>query len=213
MNLNGKFGSADPRLQQTLAIMFVSLISGCGPPKMAPIPTKAIPEFAYRTSSEGLEVAVDAWTDHNQVKKHFGMNLLSRGIVPFEIAFVNVGAEGGYFLQPELATLLDETEMQRINSTPGWIYGYYPDPLLSVLSPIYTIIAAGASEDAKAVSRNMESARFMDRPLYRTDSNRGFIFLRFDDIGKFSQAVAVKFQTKNIRTLQEKTIIVPLKVR
>lgn len=199
--------------KQAIVIMLSILVAGCSSPKVEPIPVKTIAEFTGRTSSGGLEIAVDTWTDPEKIQNHFGMNLLSKGIMPFEIAFSNVGAEGGFFLQPELAVILDETGQQRLDSGPGFIGGFYPDPMVSMISPIYTIFAQGASEDAEAVGRHMALARFSDRPLYRTDSNKGFIFPRFDDISKLSRAAAVKFQTKNVRTKQEKTIIVPLKGR
>lgn len=222
MNSNGKFGPTDTRLQQTLAIMLVGLIGGCGPPKMAPIPTKTIPEFAYRTSSEGLEVAVDAWTDHNRVKKHFGMDLLSRQIIPFEVAFANIGAEGGFLLQPESLVILDDKGLQGIESAPGGVASSGLDPAAFVVTyfGISQILAVGLSalaeeghQDVQDVRRHMNSLQFTDRPLYRSDSNRGFIYLRFADPGDLTKAAAIKFHVKNVRSRQEKALVVPLKER
>jgi hypothetical protein len=222
MNSNEKFGATDARLQRTLAVVFVGLIGGCGPPKMAPIPTKSIHEFAYRTSSEGLEVAVDAWADHDRVKKHFGIDLLSRQIVPFEVAFANVGAEGGFLLQPESLVILDDKGLQGIASASSGVASSGLDPAAFVVTylGISQVLAVGLSalaeegyQDAQDVRRHMNSLQFTDRPLYRSDSNRGFIYLRFADPSDLTKAAAIEFRVKNVRSRQEKTLVVPLKER
>ncbi len=217
----GKSRLTGPSLPETLAVIFVGLATGCGPPKMAPIPTKTMPEFACRTSSEGLEVAVDAWTDRDRVKKHFGMDLFSRQIVPFEVAFANVGADGGYLLQPQSAVILDDKGLEEIRSAPGGIAPSQPDPTVAAiaffLSPAFAIgraiITEEAYHDEQDVRRQMNSMQFIDRPLYRSDSNKGFLYLKFGDSGGLPKMAGVKFLVKNVRSRQEKALIVQLKRR
>ena len=205
-----------------LVFVLTGLIGGCGPPKMAPIPTKTMAEFACRTDSDGLEIAVDAWTNPDRVKKHFGMDLLSRQIVPFELAFANVGADGGFLLQPQSAVILDDRELEEIRSAPGGITPSGLDPV--ALGVTYLAISqAGAVilkvlsdegyQDAQDVRRHMNSIEFVDRPLYKSDSNKGFLYLKFGDSGGLPKMAAVKFRVKNVRSRQEKTLIVPLKGR
>lgn len=222
MRLNGKFRLIDLRLQQTLAVAFAVLIAGCGPPKMAPIPTKTMAEFACRTSTDGLEVAVDAWTDHDRVKKHFGMDLLSCQIVPFEVAFANIGAEGGFLLQPEKVVILDDRGLQEIRSAPGGITPSGLNPIaLGVTyfavsqagAIILKVISDEGYQDAQDVRRHMNSIEFVDRPLYKSDSNKGFLYLKFADIAYLPKMAAVKFRVKNVQSRQEKMLIVPLKGR
>jgi hypothetical protein len=209
------------RMIQKTAIVFVltGLISGCGSPKMAPIPSKTIAEFDCRTSSEGLEVAVDAWTDCSRVKKHFGMNLLASRIVPFEIAFANVGADGGYFLQPQSVIILDDKGIEEIRSARGHL-----DPTLTLMPSIFfyvtpalalghAIIVAEPYRDEQDVKHQMNSMQFIDRPLYRSDSNKGFIYLKFGDIADLQKIAGIKFRAKNVGSRQEKTLIVSLKGR
>lgn len=207
---------------RTLAVIFTVLVAGCGPPKLAPVPPKTMVEFTCRTSSEGLEIAVDAWTDRDRVKKHFGMDLLSRQIVPFEIAFANVGAEGGFLLQPELVVILDDRGLQEIRSASGWIVPSGLDPTVGIATYLaisqafaigLIIVAEEGYQDEQDIRRQMNSMQFIDRPLYRSDSNKGFLYLKFGDIANLPKVAAVKFRVKNVRSRQEKTLIVTLKGR
>lgn len=202
-------------------LVLIGLIGGCGSPKMAPIPTKSLSDFACRTSYEGLEIAVDAWTDPDRVKKHFGIDLLSRQIVPFELMFANVGADGGFFLQPQSIVILDERELEEIRHATGRIAPSYLDPTVQgitlFISPAFaiglTLITEEAYRDEQDVRRQMNLMQFIDRPLYKSDSNNGFLYLQFDDMTDLLKMAAVSFQVKNIRTRQEKMLIVPLKER
>jgi hypothetical protein len=204
-----------------LLLVLIGLVGSCGPPKMVPIPTKSLGEFDYRTSSEGLEIAVDPWTDPGQVKKHFGMDLLSRGIVPFELVFANVGADGGFFLQPQSIVILDDRGLEEIRSQTGRIAPSYLDPKVQgvtfFVSPAFaiglTLITEEAYRDEQDVRRQMNLMQFIDRPLYKSDSNNGFLYLQFDDMTDLLKMAAVAFRVKNIRTRQEKMLIVLLKER
>lgn len=188
---------------------------------MAPIPPKTIAEFDCRTSSEGLEVAVDVWTDRGRVKKHFGIDLLSRQIVPFEIAFANMGADGGYLLRPQLAVILDDKGLEEIRHATGRIAPSYLDPTVQgitlFISPAFaiglTLITEEAYRDEQDVRRQMNLMQFIDRPLYKSDSNKGFLYLQFSDMTDLPKMAAVTFRVKNVRTRQEKMLIVPLKGR
>jgi len=200
----------------------VGLVAGCGSPKTAPISAKATNDFAWRISSEGFEIAVDPWFDRGQVRKHFGIDLLSRHIVPFEIVFANVGAKGGFLLQPESLVILDDKGLQGIESAPGGVASSGLDPAAFVVTyfGISQILAVGLSalaeegyQNVQDVRRHMNSLQFTDRPLYRSDSNRGFIYLRFADPGDLTKAAAIKFHVKNVRSRQEKVLVVPLKER
>jgi hypothetical protein len=208
------------RRGRTLAVICAALIAGCGSPKMAPIPRKTVGEFACRTSSDGFEVAVDPWMDRDRVKKHFGMDLLSRHIVPFEVVFANVGAEGGFLLQPELLVLLDDKGRQGTESASGKIAPSGRDPAAFMVTylAISQVLAVGLAalaeegyQDTQDVRRQMDSLQFTDRPLYRSDSNRGFIYLRFADLTDLANAAAIRFRVKNVRSRQEKTLVVLLK--
>lgn len=204
-----------------LISVLAGLIGGCGAPKMAPIPPKTIAEFDCRTSSEGLEVAVDVWTDRGRVKKHFGIDLLSRQIVPFEIAFANMGADGGYLLRPQLAVILDDKGLEEIRHATGRIAPSYLDPTVQgitlFISPAFaiglTLITEEAYRDEQDVRRQMNLMQFIDRPLYKSDSNKGFLYLQFSDMTDLPKMAAVTFRVKNVRTRQEKMLIVPLKGR
>lgn len=219
--LDGTYGVRVCRIgpEITLAVAIVGLITGCGSPEMAPIPTKTLAEFTCRTSSEGLEVAVDAWTDSSRVKRHFGIDLLSRQIVPFEVAFANIAAEGGYLLQPQAAVVLDDKGLEEIRAAPGGITPSYLDPrvvpaidfLVShALAIGVVLVTEEAYRDEQDVRRQMNSVRFVDRPLYRSDSNRGFLYLQFGDMAALPNIAAVMFHVKNVRTRQETILIVPL---
>jgi len=208
--------------ESALALIVTVLIAGCSTsPRMEPIPRRTLAELSCRTSRGGLEVAVDPWTDAARVKRHFGMDLLSRQIVPFEVAFANAGAEGGFLLQPESATILDERGLQEIESaSSGGVRASDFDPTVflitylgisQVFAAVYAVVAQDAYYDAQDIRRQMEKVQFIDRPLYRSDSNGGFFYLRFADMGDLQKAAAIRFRVKNVRSLEEKTVVVPLK--
>ena len=203
-----------------LAVICLGFVAGCGSPKMTPIPPKPIDEFAWRASSEGFEIAIDPWMDRDRVKKHFGMDLLSRHIVPLEVVIANVGAEGGFLLQPELLVILDDKGRQGTESASGGIAPSGLDPgafmvtylaISQVLAVGLTALAEEGYQDAQDVRRRMNSLQLSDHPLYRSDSNRGFIYLRFADLKDLAKAAAIKFRVKNVRSRQEKTLVVPLR--
>jgi len=207
-----------------MAFIVTVLIAGCSTsPRMEPIPRRTLAELSYRTSSGGLEVAADPWTDAACVKRHFGMDLLSRRIVPFEVAFANVGAEGGFLLQPESAVILDERGLQEIKSaSSAGVRASDFDPTVflitylgisQVFAVVYAVVAQEAYYDAQDIRRQMEKVQFIDRPLYRSDSNGGFFYLKFADMGDLRKAAAIRFRVKNVRSLEEKTVVVLLTSR
>lgn len=210
--------------QTILAAILVGLMAGCvSVPKMEPVPLRTMMEFSCRMNSNGLEIAVDPYTDSDRVIRHFGMNLLSHKIIPFEVLFANREAKGGFLLQPESAIVVDERSLEKADSaSPELIRASSSDPsraiglavmLFPVPGLVFGLLVGDDYWDVQDVSRHMESVRFNDRPLYRSDSNRGFLYVKFADMGDVPKAAAVIFRVKDVRSGQEKTLIVPLKGR
>lgn len=209
-------------LQSKLAIVVLSLITSCSSQvKMDPIPVMTISEFNCRAEWDGLEIAVDVYSDPERIKRHFGLNLLTRQIVPVQVVFQNTGRQGGFLLQPELAILLDKTYLEgpmswREDATT--LFSQKMDEaVIGTTMLISHLLALGVAAfrqdayfDAQEIVRRMESLKFSDQPIYHSESNSGFLYFKLGDIGNLVKVAGVKFCVMNIRSREKTTVVVPI---
>ncbi|MBN1361071.1 MAG: hypothetical protein JW993_10780 [Sedimentisphaerales bacterium] len=220
------------RLTPGTALIFVltAMIGGCGTVstgKVYPVPHRTAVEFPFRASLDGLVIAVEPYTDSERVERHFGLNLLAHGFIPFEVLFVNEAGKGGFFLQPESAVLTDESGLDALKFASADTGVFHPDPsvpravggffqMFSPLSVLISSLALTMEEGYRRfrdVSRRMESLGYSDRPLYPTDSKRGFLYLGLADVGELDKADAIVFRVRNVQSRQEKIMVVSLKAK
>ena len=214
--------------RKTALVFFLTgLIGGCNSSmtkKTEPFQHRTIKEFSCRAYLDGFEIAVEPYSDQELVRRHFGTDLLSLKIIPIEVLFINRQASGGFLLQPESVVLTNDrgVEILELNLSNAGIPRSDTGPIIITSAMLWLTVSQllgltvlhGVEEHSRLVEdicRNMESLQFLDRPLYPSDSNRGFIYLKCLDMTDFHKADAIKFRLKNVQSRQEKMIVVPMK--
>lgn len=215
---------------QPIRLLFASLalavVAGCSSPRMEPLPAARADSFPISTNCAGLVVAADPYFDKARIKKHFGQNIVSRGVVPIRIIFSNTRSEGSYLLQPESISLLSmdgiipqpvadaKSAHPKTNTLPWYVGG----PLAAVLvtsvglatAPVL-LAAEERQEDSRDVARQMEAIRFLDRPLYPSDSNSGFLYFRLSNVKDLHRISAMRFQIRDLRSKEDITVVLNLR--
>jgi len=171
-------------------------------------------------TQDGLIVSINPITDSKDIKKYFGKDLLSLGVLPVHIYVKNSSPSKDYiFVKDEIEfnekgvlkkhdrlnyQLKSEEEDALVKSTVG----------LLLMSPVGIILSLSASNDDKSINlikHNMMIEEFRSKILYPNEVNQGFIFIPLKDAGVLGKK-ARKIEIPCTETVDRKELLFDFEV-
>lgn len=168
----------------------------------------------------GLKISAEPFTEEDRLRKFFGDDLLSKGILPVLIVFENQDAEDGFSIVQEQVRLeieqsrseLEKKTRASVNvdaTEPPLTYSTSPvrDFTVGLLfGPLGSIAVETHYRNLAIIARNMEEKKLTDRIVYPGSTHHGFIYFRIEGRDDAAQIRRMSFATKNIRTNAIRTI-------
>jgi hypothetical protein len=205
-----------------LSMIFLAL-AACAHVEMDKVSAEVASSVRFKSQANGLLISIDPYMEEERLVRFFGVDLLSRGVLPLLIYFKNVDAEDGYVLLHEKSTLLmrssdseiaegneNRTDDQNLktqesqekgNSVTGFAaasgiaaVGLTPPGMLMFA------FSQTAHENEELISRNIEDKKIMEKTVYPGDSQSGFIYFQLEKREAVEDLVAVHLEVRNIRT-------------
>lgn len=179
------------------------------------LPSKNISAYNFTSSIDGLKISVDPFSDEERLKKYFGTDLISRGILPILIEFENINSEDGFYLIKE-KTHLAWNESGNIKINVGNIDKEVENAknLLTITSyslvagPLLVALAEFNFATESIVRRNLDDKGLVDKIVYSGMSNKGFLYFWVNKKEEIRFIDKIIFSAKNIRTDEIKLMTV-----
>ena len=222
--------SGNDHVASLLAVGSVlSCLLGCAIrlPEIEVRPPAAYPGFR---DVQGLRVAADPYFAKERVRRAFGTDLLSQGVLPVLVVLEN-GTDSVFSIQKdgialvqdgvvdEGGTVPPDAPPKKRNLTPLEQAGLVVGSLVVVASPaVGLVLVAGAafSEHSDAnrarIRNHMLVSELSDRTVYPRESTRGFVYFRHGFTDPTSGGLfALRADVENLSDHTTWEIVVPLK--
>jgi len=217
-----------PGLRLTSVFLVSLLFAGCSTPvQIEPVQLQEVSSYRLTTKRAGFAAAVDPYFETARLKTHFGTDLLARGILPVLVVFRNYDAPGGFVLLPDLCMLVcGDTEAhidqgdflgveEKRKDLRGAEVALGLSMMLFPITGLFTLPALASGEDeyldAVEIVENMDKLALTPRPVYRGDSDSGFLFFRLENPDVVHRITAAWLIAENVRTNKRVMFILPFK--
>jgi len=186
---------------------------------MEPIQVQRVSSYKLTAEQAGLGVAVDPYIETSRLKAHFGADLLARRVLPVLVVLENQDADGGFALLPNRCALLTGgtsmgpgigdpfTLQQKAEaSRRGAIIGGATIMVFPLAAVAALPIVGSVQEeyrDARDMQKNMMRLALTVKPVYRGDSNSGFLYFRTEGLDLSDSDLAIQVVGENIRTKEQ----------
>lgn len=208
----------------SICLAITTITVGCTL-KVHEVDIQSVSFYKFTGESAGLKVSADLFTDKVELSKFFGVDLISKGILPVFIILENQTSEDGFLLIKERCKLMlktsnpeNEKDYVYHNVQPSQpmlnytsLNGIYPFLLvLSPISPTILLVGVYASiyqENIDIVVRNLEEKYLTDKIVYPGSSHHGFIYFKIDKKEYIANIVGISLEAQNIRTKEIITIM------
>lgn len=169
----------------------------------------------------GLTISAEPFAEEDKLRKYFGEDLLSRGVLPVLVVFENQDAGDGFsILQGQAKLLIGQ-------STPGSGKDPHPPvkvdatepPLTYSISPVIDVAASLAfgyvgmlsaqarNANMATIARNMEEKQLTPKIVYPGSTHQGFLYFKIGGRDAAAQIGSISFAAKNIRTNAVTTVV------
>lgn len=199
--------------------IFLGFMLACAAPELPKITAHPTSQYPYFKDIDGLSIAIDPYFEMHKVEHVFGMNLLSKGILPIFMVVEN-HSQSTYLIQKNKIYLypkdLEKQETKISDTKPllkdkkekiesGKAFLIAQGVIAPVIvSPIlfFTTLSIVASEENKyqKIVQNLIKSELPDQTLFHEESSYGFIYLSMGVSGKFDlkQPLTLYVEAKNL---------------
>ena len=197
------------------------ILAGCGIHNTT-APNASSCKFAG--SNAGLKISAEPFTEKDKLRRFFGVDLLSKGVLPVLIVFENKNAEDGFSIVQEHAQLAigksnpdfekDAHTSPNVHATePPLTYSTSIQALLPIQALPVALLIGGVDQLVEGyhcapavVAQNLEEKKLTHKIVYPGSTHYGFLYFRIEGRDNAQNITRMVFDAKNIRTNEMTTI-------
>ncbi len=167
-------------------------------------------QHSISDAKNGLTVTIGLFHNKRQLKKHFGVDLSKKGILPVYIKIVN-GSDSSYILLKDTASIIVTDHRRRHqkvgqSNAPtderGNTAGDYETTLIST-GPLFAALKDIKGNNGRTVGHNILAKRLKSYMLSPGEERSGFLYFEAPRAGDTPKALALNFHSLTTKRTNE----------
>lgn len=193
------------------------LLTGCATLQLPEVVVQPVSQYRLFQSKEGLVVSIDPFLEKRRVKELFGINLLSKGILPVLIVVENRSTDATFWLQKELSSLemlniksigkqvvTSSLEQGEIGMGEKVLTGVVAGvgavvPAVAIIGGPVVIIVAKSEANRQIIMQNLIKKELKERTITSGQSQHGFLYFKLPDKTAIETISAIQLKAMNLQ--------------